>query len=152
MTFLSPIAENVHLVLDYIETYKAKIAEVKPFFTLEGRKLVEICQNIPKRIAEFKTYEAELKSIEELLTIRRDKIEGLRYKSLNEGNSRHLSQTDIKQYIKGDAEFVEMSELILEISFLRKKMEAIIEGLNIMNWQVGHITKLAIASLEEYVL
>jgi|694.fasta_scaffold60932_5 hypothetical protein len=152
MTFLSPIADNVHLVLEYIDRYETRIEEVKPFFTLEGRKLVEVCRNIPKKLAEFKIYAAELKSIEELLSIRRDKIEGVRHKAYNEGYSRQLSQTDIKQYIKGDPEFVEMSELILEITHLRNSINGIIDALDTMNWQMGHITKMAVASLEEYVL
>jgi hypothetical protein len=69
-----------------------------------------------------------------------------------EGYSRQLSQTDIKQYIKGDPEFVEMSELILEITHLRNSINGIIDALDTMNWQMGHITKMAVASLEEYVL
>jgi len=152
MTFLSPIAEDAAKVLSYIEKYEKAINDIEPFFTLEGRKLVEICQNIPKKIVEFKRYAAELKSIQDLLELRRDEHEGKKWKGLNEHNKRQLSTKDIQQYIKGDAEFVSLSELMLEIGFLRSNVNAVIEALDTMNWQVGHIAKVYIASLSEMVL
>ena len=152
MTFLSPIAENTSKVLEYLEKYEKAIKEIEPFFILENRKLIEICQNIPKRQCEFKRYAAELKSIQELIELRRDTHEGKKWKSLNEHNARALASKDIQQYIKGDNEYVSLSELILEIGFLRSNINAIIDALDTMNWQVGHITKMAVASLQDYEL
>lgn len=152
MTFLSPIASNTDKVLDYIETYETALEEIKPFFDLKNRKLVEICQNIPKEIARFKRYAAELKSIEELISIKRDEYVGKRWKAYNETNSRTLAAKDIQQYINGEKDFVDYSELILEVTYLRNNINAVIEALDIMNWQVGHITKMAVASIEEYTL
>lgn len=152
MTFLSPIAENTHKVLEYLDGYQKAISSIEPFFVLEGRKLVEICQNIPKELVRFKRYAAELKSIEELLTVRREEYEGQRWKLYNQTNNKQLTTKDIQQYIKGEKEYVDYCELILEITFLRNNMNAIIESLDVMNWQMGHITKLQVSMLEQVVL
>lgn len=152
MTFLSPIAADTNKVVDYIEQYEHAITEIEPFFTLEGRKLVEICQNLPKKMFEFKKMAGELKSMYELIELRRDEHEGKKYKALNEGNHRSLGAKDIQQYIKGDKDYVDLSELMLEISFLRQKVAAILEAMDVMHWQLSNMTKLHVASISEIVL
>jgi hypothetical protein len=152
MTFLSPIASDSFKVIDYIEGYEKAITEIEPFFTLEGRKLVEICQNLPKEMYRFKKMSSELKSMYELIELRRDEHEGKKHKALNEGNHRTLTSKDIQQYIKGDKEFVDLSELMLEINFLRQKTAAILEAMDIMHWQMSNVTKLHVASIEQTVL
>lgn len=152
MTFLSPIAADTFKVIDYIEGYEKQITAIEPFFTLEGRKLVEICQNLPKEMYNFKRMAGELKSMHELIELRRDEHEGKKYKALNESNHRSLGAKDIQQYIKGDKEYVDLSELMLEISFLRQKVASVLEAMDIMHWQMSNVTKLHVASIEQTVL
>lgn len=152
MTFLSPIAKDITLVLQYIDRYEQAIEDVEPYFTLESRKVAEVCATVPRKTAQFRTYGAELKSIASLLELRRDEIEGRRWKAYNEGNNKQLTSKDIQQYIKGDAEYVNTSELLLEIEFLRNKINAIIDALDTLHWQLNNIVKLQIASLEQAVI
>jgi selenocysteine-specific translation elongation factor len=152
MTFLAPISTNPTLVVNYIERYEKAISDIEPFFSQEGQKLIELCQRLPQETFKFKRYLAELKSIESLLELQRAEFEGKKYKSLLETNQRALAARDIQQYIKGDKDFVHKSELILEISHIKQQLEAVLEGLNIMHWQLNNQTKLVVASLEEYEL
>lgn len=152
MTFLAPLSVNPTLVVDYIDRYERAIIDIEPFFQQEGQKLIELCQRLPQEIFKFKRYLAELRSIESLLELQRAEFEGKKYKSLLETNQRALAARDIQQYIKGDKDYVQKSELILEISHIKQQLEAVLEGLNIMHWQLNNQTKLVVASLEEYEL
>lgn len=151
-TFLAPISKDITKVLDYIDRYESACLSIEPFFTLDGKKLLDICNTLPRKTLEFKQYDAELKSIIELLELKKSKVEGEKWKTLLEHNARHLASKDIQQYIKGDAEYVDISELIVEISHVRNKVNSVIEALDIMHWQLNNSTKLAVASLEDFVI
>lgn len=152
MTLLTPIAADTLKVIDYLDRYEKVIEEVAPFFNLEGRKIVEICQNIPKKTFEFRKYASELKAIYELIDLRRGQVESKKYRNFNESYSRALSQKDIQQYVKGDKEFVDLSEVLLEIQLLRQNVDAIIEALNVMHWQMNNVTRMHCASLSEEII
>ena len=152
MTFLTPIANDSTKVLEYIDKFETALSEIEPFFNLTGQKLSVVCQLIPVKIKDFKKYAAQLKSIEELLITRRDSVESVKWKFYTEGYSCKLTAKDVQQYIKGDPTYVELSELILEITYLHGAISSVLEGLNAMHWQMNNVTKIVIASLDEYTL
>lgn len=149
---LADISKDITKVLIYLEQYITALEEIEPFFELEGRKIVEICENVPKKTAIFKHYSSELKAVINLIVLKQSEFEGKKWRSYNEGYSRQLSAKDIQNYIKGEKDYNDFSEFILEVQLVKDKIDDVIEALNVMHWQMSNITKLHIASLEDYEL
>lgn len=152
MSFLLKISENIDNVITYIDKYEKAIDAAEETLAYDGRKIEDICKNLPLITHKYKSYAAELKSLQEYLEFKREEVEGKKWKGFNEGYSRQLSAKDISQYIKGDKDYVHHTELILEVIHLRSQMNAVLDGIECLHWQSSNIVKLRVASLEEAVL
>ena len=139
-------------LLNIITRYEKHVDDAEPLFKLEGKKLEEIARTLPYNLAAYDRHYQEMKTLEEWLMVRRDKIQAKLWKKYLEGYARALASKDIQMYIQGDKEYVEFTEIILEVGNIRNKLHAVVEGFTQMGWMIGHITKLRIAELQDVVL
>jgi hypothetical protein len=91
----------------------------------------------------------EIEAILKYLNIRYDKIRSDHYRRYLERYNRDLTDRSIEKYIDGESDIVDMSILINEISLIRNKYLALIKGLDIKAWQIGHITRLRVVGMED---
>lgn len=135
-----------------LELLRQLAESAEPIFELEGKRLEQACKEHASQLMTFGTGLQEAKTIEKLAQLQLDAVEGATYKKFNENHGRALSATDIKQYIKGDPQYLAASRLLVEIAHVRQQLELVIKALEDMGWMLSHITKLRIAELSQVEL
>lgn len=145
-------AELFPQLLCLIMKYEKYVEEAEPLFQIDGKKLEEVCRTLPKNLVIYDRHYHEMKTLEEWLMVRREKIQAKLWKKYLEGYARALASKDIQMYIQGDKEFVEFTEIILEVANIKAKLQSIVKAFENMSWMLGHITKLRVAELQDTVL
>lgn len=152
MSVLEDISKNIAVLPDKLENYSLLLEEAEPLFELEGKRLELICRDHAKNLWFYKKQLNDLKTIEDYIKMKVDAISSEKWKHYNEGYSRALSQKDIQQYISGEPEYIQMFELQLEVTYIKKQFEAVVDALTDMNWMLSHMTKLRVAELEDLAI
>lgn len=153
MSFLLTLNdERLDQLIPFIEKYESAIESAETIFQLDGKKIESLCKDLPHYISKYDQQYQELKSLEEWLISRREKIIAKLWKKYTEGYNRALSTKDIQAYIAGEKEHIAFTEVILEIGNLKGKMQSIVKALEQMGWMLSHITKLRIAEMQDAIL
>lgn len=153
MSFLLTLDdEQLDQLIPFIEKYENAIEQAEPIFQLTGKKIEGLCKDLPHHMSKYDQYYQELKSLEEWLISRREKVVARLWKKYTEGYNRALTAKDIQAYIAGEKEHIVFTEFILEIGNLKGKMQSIVKALDSMGWMLSHITKLRIAEMQDAVL
>ena len=145
-------AELFPQLLNLITKYEKYVEEAEPLFNLDGKKLEEVCRILPKNLVIYDRHYYEMKTLEEWMVVKREKIQSKLWKKFLEGYPRALASKDIQMYIQGDPEYVGFTEVILEVSNIKSKLQSIVKAFENMSWMLGHVTKLRIAELQDTVL
>lgn len=90
----------------------------------------------------------ELEAILKYLNIQYDKMRSVHYRKYLEHYNKVLTDRSIEKYIDGENDIVNMGILINEVSLMRNKFLATLKGLDVKQYQIGHIVKLRTAGLE----
>lgn len=153
MSFLLLLDENnLAQLIPYLDKYEKMIEEIAPFFDMNGKKLEAMCKELPHYVSNYDQSYQELKSLEEWVTSKREKVVAKLWKKYTEGYSRALTARDIQAYIAGEPDYVAFTEFILEIGNLKGKFQSITKALDQMNWMLSHITKLRVAEMQDAIL
>ena len=139
-------------LLSIITKYEGYVDASEQYFKIEGVKLEEVCRTLPKNLAVYDRHYQEMKTHEEWMMVKREKIQSKLWKKFLEGYPRALASKDIQMYIQGDPEYVEFTEIILEVANIKAKLQSLVKAFENMSWMLGHITKLRIAELQDVVL
>lgn len=91
----------------------------------------------------------EIEAVLKYLNIRYDKMRSDHYRKYNERYNRELSDRSIEKYIDGEDDIVGMSTLINEVALVRNRYLALIRGLDVKQYQIGHIVKLRVIGMED---
>lgn len=94
----------------------------------------------------------ELEAILKYLNIQYDKLRSGHYRKYLERYQRDLTDRSIEKYIDGENDIVDMNILINQISLMRNKYLGLMKGLDVKQYQIGHIVKLRTAGLESITL
>lgn len=142
------IKNDLTKVLDFITYYESEITI--------GLKEVKLIGNIEKNSAELPGVVAyrflqlqEIESVLEYLNIEYRKLRSEKFKMFLETYNRALTSRDAEKYVDGNIDVVNQAILINEVALIRNKYLAIHKGLEAKQWQIGHITKLRCAGLED---
>lgn len=145
-------AELFPQLLSLITKYEQYVDDAKELFQIEGKKLEEVCRTLPKNLVVYDRHYHEMKTLEEWMMVKREKIQSKLWKKFLEGYPRALASKDIQMYIQGDPEYVEFTEIILEVGNIKAKLQSLVKAFDNMSWMLGHITKLRVAELQDVVL
>ena len=152
MAFINRLSKNLANIDVYLDRYEKFIEDNKEFFNTDNVKLEVLCKKLPKLTCDFKLIASELKSMNDYLEFRKETLEGELWKKYIEGSKRHMAPKDIQMYTKQDESFVFIGENILEIAHMKRNVDACIEALETLHWQLNNIVKIRVAELEEAVL
>lgn len=153
MSFLLLLDENnLGQLIPYIEKYEKYLEDIDPYFDMNGKKLEQMCKELPHYLSRYDQFYQELKSLEEWVSSKRDKVAARLWKKYTEGYSRVLTARDIQSYIAGEPDYIAFTEFILEIGNLKGKFQSVIKGLESMNWMLSHMTKLRVAEMQDTIL
>jgi hypothetical protein len=148
MSIVGDISGNIALLVDKLTEYDTELEKAESVFQMEGKKLEELNRKLPRALSFYDRKLAELKTIEELMQAKVKEIESMHWKKYNEKYSRVLSTADIKAYIAGEKDYIQMYEVLLEVTNIRRQYEAVVEAIRQMGWSLKNIVALRVAQLE----
>jgi len=145
------IVENLAEIPSAIDYYNNELelsqSETKIIGNLE-KNSQELSGITSHRFGQLQEIEAILKH----LNIKYDKMRSDHYRKYLERYQRELTDRSIEKYIDGEDDIVNMSMIINEVGLIRNKYLAVMKGLDIKAWQIGHIVKLRVVGLESVTL
>ena len=137
-------ANNVPTVLSYFEEEYEK-----------AREEVKIKGNLQRCISELSSlYEmrfAQLQELEAIMEFFDIKLKGIRsslYQKLMNNSQRALTSNDIKQYIDGDKNIIDLQLIINDIALVRNKFISLTKGFESKNFMLSNLTRLHCAGLD----
>lgn len=135
-----------------LEVYEALIKAAEPLFNLEGAVLEDACKAHLQNLALYDMMYNECKTIEAYLDAKREEVEASLHKHYLENSQRQLGARDLVMYIRGDPQVIEVIQILLEVSHVRRQLEAIVEAFKTMGWSLSNIVKLRVAQLDHTTL
>ena len=86
------------------------------------------------------------------LNIQLRKIRRKYFQKYLETYQRALTSRDAEKYVDGEDEVIDFETLINEVALLRNRWLGIMKGLDVKQWQLGHIVKLRTSGMEDVSL
>jgi hypothetical protein len=132
-----------------MDFFQAEIEKAKPEVIIQG-SLEKMSSRLPgqleTRFSQLQEIEAILKYLENILT----RVHGKKYRHFLEKNPRQLSSRDAEKYTECDDDVIEISNIINSVSYIRNQFLSILKAFEYKHYQLGHLTKLKTAGMEDY--
>mgnify|MGYP000376689639 CR=1 FL=1 len=153
MSFIGELKKTgLAQIPDRLQVYEQLVAEAAPLFELRGKELEELNRDHAQNLMFYDLMLQEAKTIEEYLKLKMEETEGLIYRKYIESSARALGANDLKMYVRGDPEYVEANQILIDVAHIRKQLEAIVESMRTMGWSLSNIVKLRVGQLDHIVL
>ena len=94
----------------------------------------------------------EIEAILEHLNIELRKERSKVFRKYLEAYNRQLSSRDAEKFVDGEESVITLTHLCNQFSLMRNKFLGIMKGLDTKQWQIGHITRLRTAGMEDIVI
>jgi hypothetical protein len=133
---------------DFIAYFEKELAAAKTEVKIGGlieRNLKELPGTTEHRFYQLQEVEAVLG----YLNIQLRKIRRRHFQKYLEGYNRALTSRDAEKYVDGEDEVIDYETIINEVALLRNRWLGIMKGLEVKQWQIGHIVKLRTAGMED---
>lgn len=151
MNWYSRITSSLGAIPDFIAYYDNELES--------ARKDVKIYGKIEKNLADLPGVTEhrfnqlqEVEAVLNYLNIQLNKIRRKHFQKYLEGYNRALTAREAEKYVDGEAEVVDFETIINEVALIRNKWLGIMKALESKNYQLGHITRLRVAGMEDISL
>ncbi len=149
---ISKINGDLSQIPDLLAKYEAKLDNIDKVFDMDGRRLEELCKEHSKNMVEYDRDLQDVKILEEFMKMKIEAIRSAHWRKYTERYNVKLTGRDVEAYIAGEEDYVTMYQIMLEVQSVKRKFEAVVEGLKNMGWNLSHITKLRVAQIEAAVI
>lgn len=139
-----------------------EIPNMIDFFTgelTEARNEVKIKGNVEKNSTYLPAFVElrfgqlqEIEAILEHLNIELRKERSKTFRKFLESYNRQLSSRDAEKFVDSEDSVINLTHLCNQYALLRNKYLGIMKGLDTKQWQIGHITRLRTAGMEDIVI
>ena len=151
MSWYGKVTHDISKLPDFIAYYDNEIQEAKKDVGIYG--IVEKSIRALPGITEHRFNQLqEIEAVLNYLNIQLRKIRRKHFKNYLESYARALSTRDAEKYVDGEDEVIDFETLINEVALMRNKWLGILKGLEAKQWQLGHITRLRTAGMEDVSL
>jgi len=147
----SKVVNNLGQLPDFLDYYNEVLLEARRESAIHGnieKNLKELPAQTEIRFSQLQEIEAVLN----FLNIQLRRIRQTYFKKYLENYARALSTRDAEKYVDGEDEVIDFETLINEVALLRNRWLGIMKGLEAKQWQLGHITRLRTAGMEDVSL
>lgn len=154
MSLIGELKKNSTLdaIAKRLEVYEVLIEESKPIFELKGKRLEELIKEQAYNLVGYDQLLQECKTIENFMGSKLETTEAHLHKHYLENSQRALGARDLAMYIKGDPQFSDVNQVVMEVAHIRRQLEAIVEALKSLGWSLNNIVKLRVEQLDHTVL
>ena len=151
MTWYSRVTSNLAEIPEFIFHYEQQLEEAKYECGIKGN-LEKNISALPGVTEHRFNQLQEIEAVLNFLNIQLRKIRRKHFQKYLENYQRALSSRDAEKYVDGEDEVVDFETIINEVALLRNKWLGIMKGLEAKQWQMGHITRLRTAGMEDVII
>ena len=145
------IVKDLSNIVTAIEYYEKELEDAKWEVKIKG-SLEKASSSLPG-LTEFRFNQLqEIEAILEHLNIELRKERSITFRKYLEHYNRTLSSRDAEKFVDSEQSVIDLTHLTNQFSLLRNKYLGIMKGLDTKQWQIGHITRLRTAGMEDIVI
>ena len=145
------VVEDLGKIVDSIDYYEKQLEEAKYECSIKGS--LEKSKSSSTGITEHRFNQLqEIEAILEHLNIELRKERSKTFRKYLESYNRTLSSRDAEKFVDSEDSVINLTHLCNQYSLLRNKYLGIMKGLDTKQWQIGHITRLRTAGMEDIVI
>ena len=151
MGWYSEVSRDVSKIPDAVAFFESELANARQEVKLKGnveRAAAEMPGIVEHRFNQLQ----EIEAILEHLNIELRKERSKTFRKYLETYNRQLSSRDAEKFVDGEDSVIDLTHLCNQFSLLRNRYLGIMKGLDVKQWQIGHITKLRTAGMEDIVI
>ena len=150
-THYNKIVQDLGNIVPAIEYYEKELNEARWEVKIKG-SLEKASASLPG-LTEFRFNQLqEIEAILEHLNIELRKERSIVFRKYLESYNRTLSSRDADKFVDGEQSVIDLTHLTNQFSLLRNKYLGVMKGLDTKQWQIGHITRLRTAGMEDIVI
>jgi hypothetical protein len=145
------VVEDLSKIVDSIDYYENQLEEAKYECGIKGS--LEKSSSALPGITEHRFNQLqEIEAILEHLNIELRKERSKTFRKYLENYNRTLSSRDAEKFVDSEDSVINLTHLCNQYALLRNKYLGIMKGLDTKQWQIGHITRLRTAGMEDIVI
>tara|TARA_A100001011_G_C14288103_1_gene834798 strand:- start:1622 stop:2095 length:474 start_codon:yes stop_codon:yes gene_type:complete len=142
------VSNNLSKIPDCIEYYENQLEDARIECGLTGN-IERNAKDVPGIVEHRFNQLQEIEAILEFLNIQLRKIRSKHYKKFLENYQRALTSNDVRNYIDGEDDVVDMANLVNEFALLRNKFLGLLKAIDAKQFQINNIVKLRVAGLDD---
>jgi len=150
-TWYNKIVDDLGVIVDSIQYFENELHEAKYECRIKG-SLERSSSALPgiteHRFNQLQEIEAILEHLNIELRRERSKV----FRKYLESYNRQLSSRDAEKFVDGEDSVITLTHLANQYALLRNQYLGVMKGLDTKQWQIGHITRLRTAGMEDIVI
>ena len=145
------VVDNLGEIVQCIDYFENELEEAKYECHIKGS--LERASSALPGITELRFNQLqEIEAILEHLNIELRRERSKVFRKYLESYNRQLSSRDAEKFVDGEDSVISLTQLVNQFSLLRNKYLGIMKGLDTKQWQIGHITRLRTAGMEDITI
>ena len=150
-TWYNKVVSNLGEIVNSVDYYENELDDAKYEVGIRG-SLEKSSSALPGQTEHRFNQLQEIEAILEHLNIELRKERSITFRKYLEHYNRTLSSRDAEKFVDSEQSVIDLTHLTNQFSLLRNKYLGIMKGLDVKQWQIGHITKLRTAGMEDIVI
>ena len=150
-TWYNKVVGDLGTIVDSITYFENELQEARFECRIKG-SLEKASSSLPG-LTEYRFNQLqEIEAILEHLNIELRKVRSVTFRKYLEAYNRQLSSRDAEKFVDGEDSVITLTHLSNQYALLRNQYLGIMKGLDTKQWQIGHITRLRTAGMEDIVI
>jgi len=150
-TWYNKVVEDLGSIVDSIQYFENELQEARYECRITGS--LERSSSALPGITEYRFNQLqEIEAILEHLNIELRRERSKVFRKYLESYNRQLSSRDAEKFVDGEDSVITLTHLSNQYALLRNQYLGIMKGLDTKQWQIGHITRLRTAGMEDIVI
>ena len=145
------VVDDLSKIVESIDHYENELQQAKYECSIKG-SLEKSSAALPGITEHRFNQLQEIEAILEHLNIELRKERSKTFRKYLESYNRQLSSRDAEKFVDSEDSVINLTHLCNQYSLLRNKYLGIMKGLDTKQWQIGHITRLRTAGMEDIVI
>ena len=150
-TWYNKVVGDLGSIVDSITYFENELQDARYECRIKGS--LEMSSSALPGITEYRFNQLqEIEAILEHLNIELRKVRSVTFRKYLESYNRQLSSRDAEKFVDSEQDVIDLTHLTNQFSLLRNQYLGIMKGLDTKQWQIGHITRLRTAGMEDIVI
>lgn len=150
-TWYNKVVDDLGSIVPAIEYFESQLQEARYECSIKG-SLEKSSASLPG-ITEYRFNQLqEIEAILEHINIELRKERSKVFRKYLEAYNRQLSSRDAEKFVDSEDSVINLTHIANQFALLRNQYLGIMKGLDTKQWQIGHITRLRTAGMEDIVI